>query len=93
LIKSNQINSEKYGILVCTSGINTPSNIEVKGNQILTAVDGIYSDKGSNFVVKNNVVNAQNYGIWLNDMQGTEATVKGNAVTSGSTPIYVGNAA
>ena len=93
LIKGNQINSEKYGIQVISGAPGVPSNIEITGNQILTSYNGIYTDIGSNFIVKNNVVNAQNYGIWLNDMLGTIATVKGNTVTSGSTAIYVGNAA
>jgi nitrous oxidase accessory protein NosD len=93
LIKNNQINSENYGILINQSPQNIPTNVEIKGNQILTSNDGIYSDKGINFVVKNNDITATRYGIWLNDMQGTQATVAHNTITSGSTAIYVGNAA
>ncbi len=93
LIKNNQINSENYGMLINQAPSHVPTNVEIKGNQILTSNDGIYSDIGNNFVVKNNDVIAVRYGIWLNDMQGTTATVVRNTVTSGSTAIYVGNAA
>ena len=84
LVKDNQINSENYGILANTAPaqVGFPTNIEINGNQILTSFNGIYSDLGSNFVVKNNVVNAQNYGIWLVNMQGTQAQLGGNSVTS-----------
>jgi hypothetical protein len=92
VISNNQINSENYGMLINLNQPLIPSNVLITGNQILTSTNGIYSDKGINFEITDNIVNAQFNGIWLNDMQGTPAIVGGNTVICGLTAIYVGNA-
>jgi hypothetical protein len=93
VISNNQITSENYGMLIIFNQPQIPSNILITGNQILSSTNGIYTDKGMNFEVTDNIVNAQFNGIWLNDMQGTPAIVVDNTVTCGLTAVYVGNAA
>jgi hypothetical protein len=94
LVKNNQIDSETYGILVNTPSLTTTftANIYVVGNQILAGYNGIsINSKGSNFVVKDNVVNALWNGIRIEDSMQTKSTVTGNTVTSGATAIMVRN--
>lgn len=91
-IANNKICSEAFGILLCqapAASSSIPTNVQITANEIVSSHDGIYADKGTNFSVKNNIVNAANFGIHLVNMQGT-AAVTGNTVNSGSTPIYVG---
>jgi hypothetical protein len=88
-IKNNQITSEAFGILVCSGTPATviPTNVEIIANQI-TAHDGIYANVGNNFIIKNNIVNVQLYGIWIADSQGTGTKIAGNSVTMPNTNIY-----
>ncbi len=95
LIANNEINSDDYGMILTVNGFppRAPTNVVITENQILSSSNGIYSDKGVNFEVTDNIINAEFNGIWLNDMQGTPALVVGNTVTCGLTAVYVGNAA
>jgi parallel beta-helix repeat protein len=91
VIMNNQINSEKYGMLILAIGGPTPSNVEIAGNQIIAASDGIYAD-GNNFLVKNNQVFAS-LGTATNGIRivGSNPTVEDNYVGSTGKGIYVSN--
>jgi len=82
LISNNEIYSQFYGVVLD----GNPSNISILNNKVHTSEHAIYVIAGSNIVMRNNIVYANQMGI---TMWGPEARIFDNVIYAGCYGVNV----